>query len=324
MWKFHVDWATPTSSTFTGPTNVSQTPYNQPVIVPQPTGDTLDSLGDRMQMQNQYRNLGGTESLWVNHTVRTGGAGSPNGLQWAQINVTGGTIATTPVQQQIYGNVGGDGHHRWMGSLAVDGQGNMALGYSVASSTLQPAIRYNGRLAGDPLNTLPQGEATLQAGGGSQVGGFSRWGDYSAMTVDPDGCTFWYTTEYYAANGNNWQTRIGAFKFPGCTTVAPGIAAPQLSAVAQGSEVGIFGRTPDNELFYRETTSGSFGAWTELSTSSNVASRPKAVMVGPDLYVFFRSTSNDLRYFRRQGADLGRRAEPRRRDRGQPGRSSRR
>ncbi len=218
MWKFHVDWATPTSSTFTGPTNVSQTPYNQPVSVPQPTGDTLDSLGDRMQMQNQYRNLGGTESLWVNHTVRTGGAGSPNGLQWAQINVTGGTIATTPVQQQIYGNVGGDGHHRWMGSLAVDGQGNMALGYSVASSTLQPAIRYNGRLAGDPLNTLPQGEATLQAGGGSQVGGFSRWGDYSAMTVDPDGCTFWYTTEYYAANGNNWQTRIGAFKFPGCTT----------------------------------------------------------------------------------------------------------
>ena len=91
-----------------------------------------------------------------------------------------------------------------------------------------------------------------------------------------------------------------AYVFPVGSLTPPGIAAPQLSAVAQGSEVGIFGRTPDNELFYRETTSGSFGAWTELSTSSNVASRPKAVMVGSDLYVFFRSTSNDLRYFKRQ------------------------
>ena len=128
MWKFHVDWVTPVNSTFNGPTAVSRANYNPPVSVPQPAGDTLDSLGDRMQMQAQYRNLGGTESLWVDHTVRTGGIGSPNGLQWAQINVTGGTIATTPVQQQIYGNVGGDGHHRWMGSLAVDGAGQHGAG----------------------------------------------------------------------------------------------------------------------------------------------------------------------------------------------------
>jgi hypothetical protein len=83
------------------------------------------------------------------------------------------------------------------------------------------------------------------------------------------------------------------------------IHTPQISAVAEGTEVGIFGRNPDNELWYRETTSGSFGPWTKLSTSTNVASRPKAVMVGSDLYVFFRSTSNDLRYFRRQGATWG-------------------
>ena len=74
------------------------------------------------------------------------------------------------MQQQIYGNVGGDGVHRWMGSLAVDGEGNMALGYSASKGGMHPAIRYNGRLASDPLNTLPQGEATLQTGGGSQVG----------------------------------------------------------------------------------------------------------------------------------------------------------
>ena len=91
------------------------------------------------------------------------------------------------MQQQIYGNVGNDGIHRWMGSLAVDGQGNMALGYSASKAAMHPDIRYNGRLASDPLNTLPQGEATLQTGGGSQVGNCGagtcvRWGDYSAMT----------------------------------------------------------------------------------------------------------------------------------------------
>ena len=82
---------------------------------------------------------------------------------------------------------------------------------------MDPAIRLAGRLVSDPLNTLGQGETTLIAGTGAQQGGFGRWGDYSAMTVDPvDDCTFWYTNEYYETTGNDWQTRIGSFKFPSC------------------------------------------------------------------------------------------------------------
>ena len=126
VWKFHVVYGGP-GSTFTGPTNVSQTGYTVGLPTVPSSGNNLDALEERLMMQNQYRNLGGTESLWVNHTVRTSPTG-PNGIQWAQINVTGGTINTTPIQQQIYGNIGADGLHRWMGSLAVDGQGNMALG----------------------------------------------------------------------------------------------------------------------------------------------------------------------------------------------------
>ena len=81
----------------------------------------------------------------------------------------------------------------------MDQQGNMAIGYSASSSTINPQIRYAGRLAGDPINTLPQAEVTMFAGTGSQVGTSSRWGDYSDMTIDPvDDCTFWYTQEYYA------------------------------------------------------------------------------------------------------------------------------
>jgi hypothetical protein len=220
VWKFHVDYSG-SGSTFTGPTNVSQTSYTgAPSTVTSP-GNSLDSLEERLMMQAQYTNIGGVESVWVNHTVRCCGPSSPAGIQWAQINVTGGTVATTPVQQQLYPSAS-DGLHRWMGSLAVDKSGNMALGYSVSNSVTNPDIRYGGRLAGDPLNTLAQTEKTMLAGvtRGTQSGKCgttcTRWGDYSAMTIDPDGCRFWYTQEYYETTGLNWQTRIGSFSFPSC------------------------------------------------------------------------------------------------------------
>jgi hypothetical protein len=100
----------------------------------------------------------------------------------------------------------------------MDQQGNLAVGYSASSGSINPQIRYAGRLATDPLNTLAQGETLMFAGTGSQVSTGSRWGDYSAMTIDPvDDCTFWYTQEYYSTTSQfNWRTRIGSFKFPGC------------------------------------------------------------------------------------------------------------
>ena len=220
VWKFHADYSG-SGSTFTGPANVSQASYNfVEAAVPTP-GNSLDSLFDRLMMQAQYTNIGGVEAVWVNHTVRCCGAGSPMGIQWAQLNVTNGSVPPAPVQQQIYPSAS-DTLHRWMGSLAVDKNGDMALGYSVANATTNPDIRYAGRLAGDPPGTLPQTETTMLPGitRGTQTGKCgstcTRWGDYSAMTVDPDGCRFWYTQEYVETTGLNWQTRIGSFSFPSC------------------------------------------------------------------------------------------------------------
>jgi|KBSSwiStaDraftv2_1062776.scaffolds.fasta_scaffold00786_15 hypothetical protein len=233
--------------TLGAPTSVSQTSYGTTTygsVVPQPnTTIKLDNIDDRIMQKVQYRKIGGAESLWVTHNVQ--GASSLTAMQWAQINVSGGTIVTTPVQQQIHQP--DTTLWRWMGSLAVDGQGNMALGYSTSNGTAPnfPSIAYSGRLAGDPLNTLPQTETQLIAGAGSQVnncGGAScdRWGDYSSMSVDPlDDCTFWYTTEYYSsqANGNagNWQTRIGSFKFPSCVAAQTNVALASAGAVASAS-----------------------------------------------------------------------------------------
>jgi hypothetical protein len=205
------------------PTNVSETSYNvvEGAVVPQPnTGTALDTLGFRLMQKVPYRRIGSVESLWVTHSVLSGAPGSTVVPQWAQLDVTGGTIAGTPAQQQIYAP--DSSLHRWMPSLAVDGQGNMAIGYSTSNGTSPnfPSIAYSGRLAGDPLNNLSQTERQVIAGSGSQIG-ISRWGDYTAMSIDPaDDCTFWYIDEYYSsqANGNsgNWQTHIGSFKFPGC------------------------------------------------------------------------------------------------------------
>lgn len=212
MWKFTVNWATPTASTFTGPTTVPVASFTKPAnaSVPQPgTTQKLDTLGDRLMSNFEYRNLNGTQSLWLTRTVVSG---TSTGIRWMELR----DMSTTPTVYQ-QGTFAPDSNYRFMPSLSVDKYGNMAVGYSVSSTSVYPSIRYAGRLATDPLGQLSQGEASIIAGTGSQTS-YSRWGDYSSMTIDPaDGCTFWYTNEYYTTTGTNWQTRIATFKFPGCT-----------------------------------------------------------------------------------------------------------
>jgi hypothetical protein len=133
-----------------------------------------------------------------------------------------------------------------MGSVAMDHFGNLALGFSASSPAMHPAIKYAARLAGDPANTLAQGEATLFAGTGSQQGTNNRWGDYSDLTVDPvDDCTFWYTQEYYAATTSAaWRTRIGNFRLHGCaptfnvTTIKNGTGTGSVTSSPTGVSCG--------------------------------------------------------------------------------------
>lgn len=213
-WKFHVDWSNPANTTFTGPTNLPVEAFSQAcgggACVPQAeTSNQLDSLGDRLMFRLAYRNFGGHESMVVAHSVT---AGSSVGMRWYELRPSNGSL--TVYQQGTYAP---DSAYRWMGSIAMDKSGDMALGYSASSSSLHPQIRYTGRLVGDVLGTMPQGEATLYEGPGSQTS-YVRWGDYTEMSVDPsDDCTFWYVNEYLPSNGSfNWHTRIGSFKFPSC------------------------------------------------------------------------------------------------------------
>ncbi len=229
VYKFHVDWTHISLSTFSGPdVPISATSWPTSAAgVPQPSTSTLlDSLSNRAMVQNQYTNLSGAESLWVSHTVRRGNTSGFAAPRWYQVNVSGGTVAGTIPQAATWDPDGANVVHRWMPSVAVDRAGNMAMGYSKSSTTVFPSMAYAGRLATDPVNTFSQTEQVFFTGTASQTG-TTRWGDYSAMTLDPDGCTFWFTSEY--ANpadqsfDHRWLTKFGSINaFPGCTPVGTG------------------------------------------------------------------------------------------------------
>jgi Putative Ig domain. len=245
LWKFHVDWATPASSTFSAPTSLGVAAYNRlcPTTrscIPQPgTSVGLDGLGDRLMYRLAYRNFGDHESLVVNHAVNAASTGIHAGVRWYEVRYTGGIAAgSASLYQQ--GTYAPDTDNRWLGGVAMDGSGNMALGYSVASSSTYAGIRYTGRLVGDPLGQMTQSEATIVAGAGSQTGSGSRWGDYAMMAVDPiDNCTFWFTTEYMPSTGPApWQTRIASFKFPSCggsISQAPTITSANATTFTSGT-----------------------------------------------------------------------------------------
>ena len=161
----------------------------------------------------QYRNFGTHETLVGNFVTDVTGA-DQGGIRWFELRRTPPGVGAFALFQE--GTQSPDTDNRWMGSIAMDKACGMALGYSVSSAVTFPSIRYAGRLAGDALGTMPQGEVTAVNGAFSQTGS-TRWGDYSSMNVDPvDGCTYWYTNEFVGNNLGQWTTQITRFTLPNC------------------------------------------------------------------------------------------------------------
>ncbi len=296
-WRLHVNWASPSSSTFSGPMSTTVAAYNELCpstrsCIPQPgTTVGLDGLGDRLMYRLAYRNFGDHESLTVDHSVNVNSSGAVRaGVRWYEIrNATSGTPT---LQQQ--GTFSPDATNRWLGSMAMDGAGNIALGYSVASSSVYAGIRVTGRLAGDTPGLMTQGETTIVAGGGSQTGSASRWGDYASMSVDPtDDCTFWFTTEYMPSTGGApWHTRIASFTLPGCTATqvsAPG-APTNLTATAGDASVHLTWAAPttgDPATGYRVYRDGS-----PVATLGNVLSFDDSGLTNGTTYSYTVSAAN--------------------------------
>jgi hypothetical protein len=225
LWKFTADFVTPANSSFVLANTIPIAAYDTVFpctptsrnCIPQPgTANKIDILSYRQRPTHRlaYRNFGTHESLVTNQSVEA--ATSMAGIRWWEVR----SPNSNPVlyQDSTYAPGTQDTIHRWMASVAMDNAGNMALGYSASNgTTTYPSSWYTGRLAADPLNTMPQGEGSIINGTGSQTGS-GRWGDYTSMNVDPvDDCTFWYVNEWVPTTSSvGWQLRIGAFKFPSC------------------------------------------------------------------------------------------------------------
>ncbi|NJD69854.1 MAG: DUF11 domain-containing protein [candidate division NC10 bacterium] len=245
IFEFHADFGNPANSSFIEQSPVVVALFDPNLCgflrncIPQPgTAVGLDAISDRLMHRLQYRNFGSHETLVVNHTVDADGTNHA-GVRYYELHRTsaGPGFGEWSIHEQA--TFAPDAVHRWMGSAALDQQGNLAVGFSASDNATFPSIRYAGRLASDPPGGLFQGEATLRVGAGSQTDPSSRWGDYSMLAVDPsDGCTFWYTNSYYAATSSSgWQTRIGSFAFPSC--LEQGEADLSVTKSASADPVGV-------------------------------------------------------------------------------------
>ncbi len=217
VWRMHVNWDDPALTSLTGPEKIAVAPYHYlcdgqlSSCVPQPGTDRrLDAQGDKLMARLTYRRIGDQQSVVAVHSVNTTeGAG---GVRWYEFRLgAGGNVSL--YQQGTYAP---DSSYRWMGSAAMDGRGDIGIGYSFGGTPFYAGQRFAGRLAGDPKGELTLRETVLAEGAGAQTNTL-RWEDYTQTAVDPsDDCTIWYVGDYYKAGAENYSSRIGAFRFPGC------------------------------------------------------------------------------------------------------------
>lgn len=226
LWNFHVNWTTPSSSTFTK-SSLTVTKYepgcydvsdpSNTFCVTEPssstTGNYVDSIGDRLMPRMPYHNFGTYESFLVSHTVQVGtGSNQQTGIRWYELRGSG-----NPTVYQSGTVTNGSTLYRFVPSIAQDSAGNAAVGYSVSSGNVHPGIR-------TAYWSLPSGTGPTEINIGSGAGdeeNSPHWGNISSMTVDPtNGCTFWYGDEYFKANQTgtsiNWNTRIANFTLSTC------------------------------------------------------------------------------------------------------------
>lgn len=280
-----VDWSNLGNSTYTeGPLVVAGSNFDRflgngfsDCIGPIAGGEVLDCLAAFSMYRVQYRWFGSYGSVVFNTTVDAGSDRA--GIRWSESRSADGDSGWTLQQDGTYAPT--DDLERWMGSIAQDRDGNMALGYSTAGSNLFPAVRYTSRMAGDAAGTMSGGEISCVEGTGAQIASSNRWGDYSSMSVDPtDDCTFWYTQEYYETTGSfDFNTRICSFRLPSCvaTGEAPVVAitAPANGlSFEQGDPVSFAGTANDNEdgvisanLAWTSSLDGSIGNGAGFNTT---------------------------------------------------------
>jgi len=213
-YKFHVDWATPANTSLTGPVKISVARYRYlcngqlSSCVSQPnTTQRLDSQGDKLMQRLVYRKFASHESIVATHSITSGGAG---GVRWYEFRLD--PSGNPYLHQQ--GTYVPDVNYRWLASAAMDGRGNIGIGYSFGGTPNYPGQRFAARLVDDPLGILTFRETVIVEGQASQTG-LLRWEDFTTTAIDPsDDMTFWYVGDYFKTGATSRSSRIAAVRVP--------------------------------------------------------------------------------------------------------------
>ena len=232
LWTIDVNWTNPGNSAISAAQEISTTSFISVFDngsfsnLRQPGGGrpiNVDALQATIMNQAQFRKFAGHNSAVFNFVVDTDAtSGELAGVRWFELRQNGDNQPWSLYQEGTY--TAADGKHAWNASLAMDGLGNIGMGYTGMSgpntpSTVQISSYYTGRSSTDPLGTMTAME-TLIANGDAKIPG-TRYGDYSKIDVDPsDDATFWFINEYM---NNGRSGVVGAFKFQ---PVTPDTQAP--------------------------------------------------------------------------------------------------
>lgn len=212
IWEVNPDFNNAAQSFVTQPQVIATQPFDstfQPFgtgDVDQPgTGNKIDNIGGVISYKANYRRFNNHNSLVLNFNVNLGD--DLSGIRWFELRNTDGNLDYSIFQEGTW--TLDDDVSRFMGSINMNEDGDIALAYNVGSNSLKPGIRFTGRKANDPLNEMGFQEQSIIEGVGVQNTG-NRFGDYAHMTMDPDGETFWHVAEYFSQD-DFWTTRIAAF-----------------------------------------------------------------------------------------------------------------
>lgn len=218
--EFDVDFTDAANTTYTvksldtAPYDSNPCSENGPGFgcIPQLGDNPIDGLPFVIMNQVHYQNFGDHESIVLNF-ITDGTAGDKiAGIRWMELRRDQSSVGADSLGWTIYQEgtfAPDDGVNRFMGAIAQDGQGNIALAYTTSSAEEFPSLKVTGRFVNDPLGEMTQAETTIVEGTGSISFG-NRYGDYAQMSVDPfNGRTFWFVSEY--GEENRVTTRIAGF-----------------------------------------------------------------------------------------------------------------
>lgn len=198
----------PTAMTLAGPVDIAVDPYDMPPPAPQPgLGDQSDNIdtGDS-RFVNASTQIG--DSLWQTHTVMLSNWAAP---KFYQIN----TSTNSVVQSGFY--FASDTSNDFNASIAANANNDVFVTWSSVDSPagINAQVRFAGSVGVGGASFAPGAGSALVGSNSAVTGdfdprfGLQRWGDYSAVTIDPANIVQAWLVNEKINDPADWGSGIG-------------------------------------------------------------------------------------------------------------------